>query len=165
MSDGSTPTPLTPLSALERQMGIASVSGGSPFDGAIESDPDATPPPGRAPVSYGDDDALFAATPPGGSDVLEDAQMAADANQEEEDEEEDADGDAGEGIDIGSMMAALGPGGDAGALIGQLEAMAQAFEAASGEPETEIRGKIAMLKGVIDASGARWWRAFQQRKS
>ena len=49
------------------------------------------------------------------------------------------------------LMGALGPGGDATALIAHLEAMASEFESQSGEPETEIRTKIAMLRSIIDS--------------
>lgn len=151
-------TPLTPLSALERQMGIASVSGcsGTPssevFDGAIDSDPDATPPPGRAaPVRYSDGDALFADTPPSHPAAQSET---AEAEEMDDDEESAASSSEGLGLDANAMLSVLGPGGDASALIAQLEAMAEAFERQSGEPETEIRGKIALLKSVIDARPA-----------
>jgi hypothetical protein len=119
--------PLTPVSALERSMGLAAVSRPPHFDGEIDSDPDATPPPGRTTVHYGND-ALFDDSPAAGSNS-------------------DNDG----GANIMDLMGALGPDGNTGALIAQLEAMADEFERQSGEPETEIRGKIAMLKGILDS--------------
>ena len=50
-----------------------------------------------------------------------------------------------------SRVTALGAGGDPSALIAQLEAMAADFERQTGEPETEIRSKIALLKSVLAA--------------
>lgn len=145
-SDRSSATPLSPLSALEQQMGITSLDrNGSPaggFGGEIDPDPDETPT--REPVQYDTRDALFADTP-------ESSAAAAD-------EGEEAPGGLGQ-VDLGGMMAALGAsaladGGDSRALLTQLEAMADAFEQQSGEPETEIRGKIALLQSVLDARPA-----------
>lgn len=123
----TTPTAASPLTALERSMGITSI--GSPFDGQIDSEPDSTP-PGRTAVQYGDDDALF-------------------------DDANDGEGSSSSGLDMGSLdMTALGPGGDPTALIAQLEAIAASIEEQSGEPETEIRSKIALLRSVLDSRPA-----------
>ena len=130
---------LSPLSALEQQMGIAR-GGRDSMDvdgGAIPDTDDDTTPPGRAAVSYATaGDGLF--SPPAPPPPL----------------------NAGcEGTPTGDpmadgLMSLLGDpsgalGADSGALIAQLEAMAEEFERQSGEPETEIRGKIALLRSVL----------------
>jgi hypothetical protein len=124
----------SPLSALERSMGLASV-GASPAvfsPGELESDPEATPPAGRRAVHYGS---------PGEDALFEDDAAAADEDPEA-------------ASSVLDLMGALGPGGDAGALISQLESMADDFERQSGQPEIEIRSKIAMLRSVIDSRPA-----------
>ena len=55
------------------------------------------------------------------------------------------------GGDLDLTALALGAGGETGALISYLESMAANLEAESGEPETEIRGKIALLQRGIEA--------------
>lgn len=122
----------SPLSALERMM--LSPSDAMDMDGGRlpDEDPDATP-PGRAAVSYATaGDSLFSPPAPqadadaaGGGDLLADGLMGL----------------------LGDPSGALGSGG----LVAQLEAMAEDFERQTGEPETEIRAKIAMLRGVLDA--------------
>ena len=99
--------------------------------GVPEEDPDATP-PGRAAVSYSTaGDSLFSPEPQqeaAGDDLLAGGLMGL----------------------LSDPSGALGSGG----LIAQLEAMAEEFERQTGEPETEIRGKIAMLRSVLDARPA-----------
>ena len=127
----------SPLSALEQSMGIARdemvVEGGA----LDEEDPDETP-PGRAAVSYSvAGDSLF--SPP--------APVNAAVNDGEDGRIDDL--NAGLMSILGDPTQALGAGG--GALIAQLEQMAQSLEAQSGTPETEIRSKIALLRSVLDA--------------
>jgi hypothetical protein len=129
---------MTPLSALEQSMGLLGAS--TPADmevvGLPESDPDETP-PGRAAVSYSlQGDALFAATPEEAS-----ASEAGNGSSPIDDE-----------LLGGGLLNLLGGGGaEQGALIRQLEAMAEEFEEQSGVPEVEIRAKIAMLRNVFEA--------------
>jgi hypothetical protein len=116
--------PLTPHSALERQLGL---SGASPMDmdGHIPESPDESPPAGRAAVSYGTSDPLFSPTAAAGSSDL---------------------------LGAGLLDALSSSGADGGAaMIAQLEVMAADFERQSGVPETEIRAKIAALKSVFAA--------------
>ena len=147
--------PLSPLSALERSMGLASVAAGSSTPiafspGGIESDADATPPAGRAAVHYGGDDSLFDSPSPIVANATVPAEGAAAMEQDEE-----AGIDGGMAGLFGALdETALGPGGDATALLAQLEAMAAEFERQSGEPETHIRGQIAVLRSVLDARPA-----------
>ena len=143
---------LSPHSALERSMGIE-VGGGDPMDfephGLPDDDPDATP-PGRQAVSYGGGDGLFSPEEPQAQQQRQQQQQREEAAAAEPD---------GGGLDaltagllgvLGDPTSALG-GGNSAALLAQLEAMADAFEQESGEVETDIRGKIAMLRGVLDA--------------
>ena len=150
---------LSPHAALERQMGLSS-NGPAPmeFDGQIADDDDDSP-AGRQAVQYGGggDDGLFSP----------DAAMptAAAAAPPAQEEEVDASADGADG-GLDAMSAALlgvlgdpsgalgGDGGSANALLAQLEAMADEFEQQSGQPETEIRGKIAMLRSVLGARPA-----------
>ena len=53
-----------------------------------------------------------------------------------------------------ALDALTGLDGDPTALITQLEAMAAEFEKLSGEPETQIRSQIALLRSVIDSRPA-----------
>ena len=132
----------SPLSALEQSMGIARdemvVEGGA----LDEEDPDETP-PGRAAVSYSvAGDSLFSPPAPVNAAV-----NAAAVNDGEDGRIDDL--NAGLMSILGDPTQALGAGG--GALIAQLEQMAQSLEAQSGTPETEIRSKIALLRSVLDA--------------
>jgi hypothetical protein len=115
--------------------------------GIPDEDPDATP-PGRAAVSYSTaGDSLF--SPPVPPVALEAPGSSGDG---EHDEDASAGSDAlPDGLLglLGDPMGALGAG--APALIANLEAMAEEFERQSGEPEVEIRAKIAMLRGVLDS--------------
>ena len=132
---------LSPLSNLEQSMGIQrdamDIDGFVPNGGLPDEDPDSTP-EGRAAVSYSTaGDSLF--SPPSGNGANTAANNDDDAAP-----------------DLGVLMGLLGDpsgalGAGAPALIAQLEAMAEEFERQSGEPETEIRGKIAMLRSVLDA--------------
>jgi len=132
------------LTELERAMGILSVdhaAAGEHFDGEIEDEEPDEPPEGRAAVGYGDDTGLFdeddatglmipnPESPAGCSDPESPSPVASDLL----------------GGDLGSLL-----GGDPGALIAHLEQMAAALEAESGEEESEIRAKIALLRSVLD---------------
>ena len=147
--------PDSPLTSLERSMGLATVGGYaqsafSPGDG-IESDPEATPPAGRTLCHYGGDDPLFSSPSPVVANATAPMGTAEPVTADDDDEEEDdGDGDLG-GILGGLDLTALGPGGDPSALIAQLEAMADEFERQSGQPETEIRSQITMLRSVLAA--------------
>ena len=136
----------SPLSALERQMGVAKdamdIDIGTPTS-LPDDDEDATP-PGRSAVSYArTGDGLFSpATPVAASDAGDGEKNAADAGG--------LDNLTGGLMDLlGDPASALDGGGMA--VIAQLEAMADEFERQSGEPEVEIRAKIAMLRSVLDA--------------
>ena len=147
--------PDSPLTSLERSMGLATVGGYaqsafSPGDG-IESDPEATPAAGRTLCHYGGDDPLFSSPSPVVANATAPMGTAEPITaDDDEEEEDDGDGDLG-GILGGFDITALGPGGDPSALLAQLEAMADEFERQSGQPETEIRSQITMLRGVLAA--------------
>jgi len=134
----------SPLGALERSMGLTAIS--SPFSPGEISDMDETP-PGRSAVQYGSgQDALF------DSPVVSNAILDA---MDENGPEGDDDPSSSVANLFGSIDASmLGPGGDPSALLAQLEAVANEFERQSGEPETEIRGQIALLRSVLDARPA-----------
>ena len=145
--------PLTPLSALEKSMGLAHVSTGVDIgEGGIpDSDPDDTPPHGRAAVHYGNQgDALFSSPEPSPA-APPAVPLGAPSGV-------GISSNGGDGLEnalaglLGGVLGddSSGAGGPA-ALIAQLEAMADDFERQSGEPELEIRGKIAMLRSVLDA--------------
>ena len=110
------------------------MSPSEPFDTRLdELDDDDSPSVGRSAVQYGGDDALFEDSP---------APMVAASSSGQED-----------GADALAGLA-LGGGADSGALIAYLEQMAASFEEQTGEVETEIRGKIAQLRAVLDARPA-----------
>ena len=107
----------------------------------IESDPEATPPLGRGLVNYdAQGDALFDSPVAKGGTYPADVDLSDAANDE--------------GLPDALDLSMLSMGGDAGTLLAQLERMADDFEKQSGEPETEIRSKIAMLRSVLDARPA-----------
>jgi len=135
--------PLTPHAALEREMGLR----GAPptpmsVEGLPSDDPDDTPPGRQGLVSYSHDgDSLFSPAEPSGP--------AGGAHEMSE-----SDGMLNL---LGDLLGGGGGGGGndgTGALIAQLEAMADEFEQQSGEPEVEIRAKIATLRSVLDARDA-----------
>ena len=148
--------PDSPLTSLERSMGLATVGGHaqsafSPGDG-IESDPEATPPAGRTLCHYGGDDPLFSSPSPVVANATAPMGTAETITADDDDNDDDDDGDGDLGGILGGLdLTALGPGGDPSALIAQLEAMADEFERQSGQPETEIRSQITMLRGVLAA--------------
>ena len=121
------------LAALESAMGAVAVKD-EQFDGEIAEDDEES---GRQAVVY-DADALFddedasasavsAAEPPAGAP---------------------ADGPA-ETTDLAGLLDG-GSAESAGALIAYLEQMAAGLEAQSGEEEKEIRGKIEVLRSVLE---------------
>jgi len=122
------------LDALERAMGVVSVSSGladdDDFDGEIEPDDEAG---GREAVVYdADDDPLLAATP--GKAVRPPPAL---------DSAHDPALDAANATALDS--APTGPDG----LIAQLVAMADQLERESGQPEHGIRAQIATLRSVM----------------
>jgi hypothetical protein len=151
--------PDSPLTSLERSMGLATVGGSaqsafSPGDG-IESDPEATPPAGRTLCHYGGDDPLFSSPSPVVANATAPMGTAETITADDDDNDDDDDGDGDLGGILGGLdLTALGPGGDPSALIAQLEAMADEFERQSGQPEMEIRSQITMLRSVLAARPA-----------
>lgn len=116
------------LRALERAMGAVAVDSAQDWDGEIADDDDDDT--DRAAVVYSDD-ALF--------------------------DGDDPPPPQGEAAEPDGLTGLLGDGGaeSSSALIAYLEQMASGLEAQSGEEEREIRGKIAMLRSVLEArSGA-----------
>ena len=116
------------LRALERAMGAVAVDSAQDWGGEIADDDDDDTE--RAAVVYGDD-ALF--------------------------DSDDPPPPQGEAAELDDLTGLLGGGGaeSSSALIAYLEQMASGLEAQSGEEEREIRGKIAMLRSVLEArSGA-----------
>ena len=115
------------LRALERAMGAVAVDSAQDWGGEIADDDDDDD--DRAAVVYGDDALFDSDDPP----------------------------PQGEAAELGDLTGLLGDGGaeSSSALIAYLEQMASGLEAQSGEEEREIRGKIAMLRSVLEArSGA-----------
>ena len=142
--------PLSPLSALEKQMGLlAPTTPEMDVEGIPDSDPDETP-EGRRAVQYGRGDELFASPSPRPAPT---SASVGDGDIEPADSSFDS-GGMNDGL-LGLLGGVLGGGGDGGpgpgAMIAQLEAMADDFERQSGEPEVEIRAKIAMLRSVLEA--------------
>ena len=121
----------TDLAALESAMGIMGIAdGGEQFDGEIADEDDGD---GRAAVVYNQaDDSLF-----------DDAMPA---------NKSDEPGPSGLELLGGGGLELLGGGGpeSTGALIAYLEEMASQLEAQSGEEEKEIRGKIQVLRSVLE---------------
>ena len=136
-------------------MGVARVEDAMDIgDGTIPDTDDDMTPPGRAAVSYSTaGDSLFSpATPaPPSSQPLPPQPPKLAQTPCAGAIAEDADDAFAEGLLglLGDPSGALGA--NSGALLVQLETMAAEFERQSGEPETEIRAKIALLKSVLDA--------------
>ena len=127
--DGSTDRDAE-LRALERAMGAVMVEESQEWGGEIAGDDDDDS--DRDAVVY-DDDALFDdddPPPPHNEERLESALT-----------------------DPADLAGLLGDGGaeSTSALIAYLEEMAAGLEAQSGEEEREIRGKIAVLRSVLEA--------------
>ena len=119
------------LRALERAMGAVVVDSSQDWGGEIADDDDDDS--DREAVVY-EDDALF-----------------------EDDDPLPPQGEAAALAEPADLTGLLGGGGaeSSSALIAYLEQMAAGLEAQSGEEEREIRGKIAMLRSVLEArSGA-----------
>ena len=115
------------LRALERAMGAVVVDSSQDWGGEIADDDDDDS--DREAVVY-DDDALF-----------------------DDDDPLPPQGETAALAEPADLTGLLGDGGaeSSSALIAYLEQMAAGLEAQSGEAEREIRGKIAMLRSVLEA--------------
>lgn len=115
------------LRALERAMGAVVVDSSQDWGGEIADDDDDDS--DREAVVY-EDDALF-----------------------EDDDPLPPQGEAAALAEPADLTGLLGGGGaeSSSALIAYLEQMAAGLEAQSGEEEREIRGKIAVLRSVLEA--------------
>lgn len=157
------------LRALERAMGAVAVEDSQEWGGEIAEDDDEDS--DREAVVY-DDDALFDDDDPlpaqGDTTALvEPVEPSSLAGLIDEDALFDDDGplspqeeaavpvELAEPADLAELLGG-GSAESSSALIAYLEQMAEGLEAQSGEEEREIRGKIAVLRGVLEArSGAR----------
>ena len=174
------PTREAELAALEASMGMMAVGDGEHWDGEIPEEDDDDDGGPRGPVVYShdalfDDDDGPAAAPPAPAAGAARASNLGDALFDDDDDDApaaappalpalpagaaSASEDLGSGLEAAGLAQLLGGGGAGGGgstqmLISHLEQMTDALEAQSGEEETEIRGKIALLRSVLEMQSA-----------
>ena len=153
------------LAALEASMGVMAVGDGEHWDGEIPEEDDDDDGGPRGPVVYSqdalfDDDMPAPPTPVNSHDALFDDDDDMPAPPAPPSTAAASGSDLGGGLEAAGLAQLLGGGGGAGgggstqALISHLEQMADDLEAQSGEEETEIRGKIALLRSVLEMQSA-----------